>query len=305
MSRFQIAATPTTASAVSTPAGEYSPTSTPAQRYSADNYDDDDDDDISTLPYPTELPRSDFLQPQFDAQTYLSSLRNRHQTLEDLRSDLRSRSQLLNKELLDLVNGNYEEFLSLGADLKGGEEQVEGVRVGVLGFGREVEGIKKDVKERKDEVKGLLDEKKNIRREVVIGRLLLDINERMSELESRLGINVDAEEEEEEDFDDDADAGDDDSDATTPGRAQLRRLQRHAEQFLMVEKLIERIGSDHPFLVAQKGRLDEIRKTLLLDLATALRQAKADKSSESVLLAMKLYSDLGAEADSVKVLKAG
>lgn len=303
MSRFQIGATPTTASAVSTPAGEYSPTSTPAQRYSADNY-DDDDDDISTLPYPTELPRSDFLQPQFDAQTYLSSLRNRHQTLEDLRSDLRSRSQLLNKELLDLVNGNYEEFLSLGADLKGGEEQVEGVRVGVLGFGREVEGIKKDVKERKDEVKGLLDEKKNIRREVVIGRLLLDINERLSELESSLGINMDAEEEE-EDFDDDGDAGDDDSDATTLGRAQLRRLQRHAEQFLMVERLIERIGPDHPFLVAQKGRLDEIRKTLLLDLATALRQAKADKSSESVLLAMKLYSDLGAETDSVKVLKAG
>ncbi|KAI5364840.1 hypothetical protein Slin15195_G043780 [Septoria linicola] len=297
MSRFQIGATPTTASAVSTPADEFPPKSAPAQRYSSDNY---DDDDLSTLPYPTELPRSDFLDPQFDAQTYLSSLRNRHQTLEDLRSDLRSRSQLLNKELLDLVNGNYEEFLSLGSDLKGGEEQVEGVRVGVLGFSREVEGIKKGVQDRKEEVKALLDEKKSIRREVVVGRLLLEVNERASELEAGLGVNVDAEDEEELDDEDDED---EDDDAATGG-PQLRRLQNHTQQFLMVERMIDRIGPDHPFLVAQSGRLAEIKKTMLLDLAAALRQAKVDKAAERTLAIIKLYSDLGAEAESVKVLKA-
>ncbi|PPJ50885.1 hypothetical protein CBER1_07083 [Cercospora berteroae] len=297
MSRFQIGATPTTASAVSTPAAEPSPLSTPAQRNSSDDY---NDDDLSTLPYPTELPRSDFLKPDFDAQTYLSSLRNRHQTLEDLRSDLRSRSQLLNKELLDLVNGNYEEFLSLGSDLKGGEEQVEGVRVGVLGFAREVEGIKKAVEERREEVKELLDEKKSIRREVVIGRLLLEVNERISELETSLGINVDAEDE--QDLDDDDEEDEDDSGS---GIAQLRKLQKHTQHFLMVQRMIDRIGPEHPFFVAQKGRLDEIRKTMLLDLAAALRQAKAGKSQERTLQVIKLYADLGAEAESVKVLKAG
>jgi DNA repair exonuclease SbcCD ATPase subunit len=123
-------------------------------------------DDEDTLPYPAELARNDFLAPDFDAQTYLSSLRNRHQTLEDLRSDLRQRSQLLNRELLDLVNGNYEEFLSLGGDLKGGEEKVEGVRVGLLGFQREVEGIRKAVQDRARETGELLREKKGLRKEV-------------------------------------------------------------------------------------------------------------------------------------------
>ena len=90
-------------------------------------------DDEDNLPYPEALPRSDFLAPTFDAPTYLSTLSDRHQTLEDLRSDLRERSQGLSKELLDLVNTNYEQFLSLGSDLKGGEEKVEDVRVGLLG----------------------------------------------------------------------------------------------------------------------------------------------------------------------------
>src|SRR5580700_8340667 len=99
-------------------------------------------DDEDNLPYPEALPRSDFLAPNFDALVYLSSLSHRHQTLEDLRSDLRERSQTLSKELLDLVNTNYEEFLSLGSDLKGGEEKVQDVRVGLLGFKRGVEDVR-------------------------------------------------------------------------------------------------------------------------------------------------------------------
>ncbi|KAG4441728.1 hypothetical protein IFR05_002807, partial [Cadophora sp. M221] len=83
------------------------------------------DDEEDNLPYPEALPRSDFLAPTFSAPAYLSTLSERHQTLEDLRSDLRERSQALSKELLDLVNTNYEQFLSLGSDLKGGEEKVE------------------------------------------------------------------------------------------------------------------------------------------------------------------------------------
>ena len=111
-------------------------------------------DDEDNLPYPEALPRSDFLAPTFSAPAYLSTLSDRHQTLEDLRTDLRERSQALSKELLDLVNTNYEQFLSLGSDLKGGEEKVEDVRVGLLGFKRGVEDVRGKVRERRGEVEG-------------------------------------------------------------------------------------------------------------------------------------------------------
>jgi hypothetical protein len=295
MSQFQLGA----------PSSTISPSSTPARRDSSDL----SDDDIDTLPYPAELSRDDFLQQNFEPQEYLSTLRNRHQTLEDLRSDLRQRSQLLNKELLDLVNGNYEEFLSLGSDLKGGEEKIEGVRVGTLGFEREVEGIRKAVVERRDEVRELLGEKKQIRRDVMLGRNLLEVHERITELEHSLGISEgadDLDEEDDEDEDEDEeeksdDEGSKDGSALIP----LRRLRRHAQQYLLIMNLIERLGPEHPFLLEQKGRLDEARKTMLLDLAAALRQAKTSNLADSILAVTKIYAALDAEAESVKVLRGG
>lgn len=290
MSNFMIGST--SQSAASTPAYQDSP---------AYEYPSDDED---TLPYPAELARNDFLAPDFDPQTYLSSLRNRHQTLEDLRSDLRERSKLLNQELLDLVNGNYEEFLSLGGDLKGGEEKVEGVRVGLLGFHREIEGIRYAVSERARETGQLLQEKKKVRRDVVLGRALLEVHERVEEMEERLGIKT---REEMEDEADDLDAGDEDG--GLPPHAEesgaVRRLQRQVDQYAAITQQINRLGSSHPFLVGLQPRLNELRKTLLLDLSAALRKAKTDNDKASILSLSQMLGKLDAERDALKVLKGG
>jgi conserved oligomeric Golgi complex subunit 2 len=260
----------------------------------------DSDDDDDTLPYPTELPRSAFLTPDFDPQTYLSTLRNRHQTLEDLRSDLRQRSQLLNRELLDLVNGHYEEFLSLGHDLKGGEEKVEGVRVGVLGFQREVEGVRKVVSERQRELGALMHEKKDVRRDVVLGRTLLEVHQQLAELEENLGMteNDEAGAAEEEDRLEEEGGTDDEEEM-----AQMKRLRRHAQQYILITRMFERVGLSHPFLQSQRMRLVELKRTLLLDLAAALRLAHAQKQPDAILAIVRIYSDLGAEKESLRVLK--
>ena len=261
-------------------------------------------DDEDTLPYPAELARNDFLAPNFDAQTYLSSLRNRHQTLEDLRSDLRQRSQLLNRELLDLVNGNYEEFLSLGGDLKGGEEKVEGVRVGLLGFQREVEGIRKAVQDRARETGELLQEKKVLRKEIVLGRALLEVHERLEELEEKLGIKT--REGEEDDEDDEDDEEDETSDLeSSPYAGAAKRLRKQSEQYLLIVCQGSKIGPSHPFLVALQPRVDEVRKTLILDLSASLRQAKSSSDRNAVLSLSQVFGALDAQSDALKVLKGG
>ena len=262
-------------------------------------------DDEDTLPYPEELARNDFLAPNFDAQTYLSSLRNRHQTLEDLRSDLRQRSQLLNRELLDLVNGNYEEFLSLGGDLKGGEEKVEGVRVGLLGFQREVEGIRKAVQERARETSELLQEKKGLRKEIVLGRALLEVNERLEEVEERLGIKEREGEEDDEDEEEDEDEDSSSGVEGSPIAGAVKRLRKQAEQYLMIVAQSSRIGSSHSFLVSLQPRVDEVRKILILDLSASLRQAKSSNDKNTVLDLSQIFAILEAQSDALKVLKGG
>jgi hypothetical protein len=268
-------------------------------------------DDEDNLPYPEALPRTDFLSPNFDAPTYLSTLSDRHQTLEDLRSDLRERSQALSKELLDLVNTNYEQFLSLGSDLKGGDDKVEDVRVGLLGFKRGVEDVRGKVRERKVEVEGLLSEKMGISKEIALGRKLLEVDARLEELEDRLmvsslgrstdglGENCWSESEDEEDDDKGPVA------ENGIGGTSMRKFQRLVAECRQVEYLFTTIGKDHPFIIAQEPRLLRVRNTVLLDLSTVLKQAAAvgEGGKARLIQILSIYRDLGAGSEAIKVLK--
>lgn len=269
--------------------------------------DSDADSDIDNLPYPEALPRSDFLSPTFSAPAYLSTLSNRHQTLEDLRSDLRDRSQALSKELLDLVNTNYEQFLSLGADLKGGEEKIESVRVGLLGFKRGVEEVRGKVRERGEVVDGLLREKKSVSKEIAVGRGLLEVDARLEELEDRLMVaslwrTVDGNEESWSDSEEDEDE-EDVLDARIGGTS-TKKLRRLVDDYKDVDDLAEYLGREHPFIVAQQSRFMQIRNTILLDLATALKESAGGNGFQGrVAKLLGIYSDLDAPHEAVKVLR--
>ncbi|KAM3087580.1 hypothetical protein ACMFMG_001660 [Clarireedia jacksonii] len=234
-------------------------------------------DDEDSLPYPKALPRSDFLAPAFDAPTYLSTLSDRHQTLEDLRSDLRERSQALSKELLDLVNTNYEQFLSLGSDLKGGEEKVEDVRMGLLGFKRGVEDVRGKVRERKVEVEGLLGEKKGVSKDIALGRKLLEVDSRLEELEDSLmvaslgrsphGLDDSWSEDEEDEEEEEGEL------TSNMNGTSTKKLQRFVLDYRSIEHLTTTVGLEHPFIAAQEPRLLRLRNTIVLDLNAALKQA--------------------------------
>lgn len=298
-------ATPSPALSPTTPTPSFNSRLPAGAEYDDDDYDSDED----TLPYPAPLPRSDFLSADFSPQQYLSTLHNRHQTLEDLRSDLRARSQDLSKELLDLVNGNYEEFLGLGSTLRGGDDKVEEVRLGVLGFKREVEGVKETVRQRNALVKELLDEKRKVRKDVDVGRKLLEVDERLGELEARLMVGQTGGVASSED-EDDAESEDEDGSTDLPsgiGTAAIARLKTHAQLYLLIQQMIDRIGKEHPFLVAQEPRMMKVRNTLLLDLGAALKQAKTAGSvgGGQTLKIIGLYRDLDESAEAVKVLRGG
>ncbi|TQS33696.1 hypothetical protein Golomagni_05948, partial [Golovinomyces magnicellulatus] len=162
------------------------PATKPFNLSSTDTSDSDDD---TPLPFPTALPRADFLSPNFDPAAYLSALPHRHQTLEDLRSELRERSADISGELLELVNSNYTTFLSLGSELNGGDEKVQDVKVALLGFRRAVDDVKSKVASRRIETEGLTAELKDTRSDIEKGRRMLEASERLSSLEQRLALD--------------------------------------------------------------------------------------------------------------------
>jgi hypothetical protein len=226
-----------------------------------------------------------------------------------LRAELRSRSQLLSKELLDLVNANYSDFLNLGNSLHGGEEKVEEVRVGLLGFRKEVDALQDVVKEREDEVATLVQQRRDVRSRIDMGRKLLEFDARLRELESELGVDsagavavVDGDDDVEDSDEDDEDEDDEDD---GPYGVSIAKLRRNVVQYRLVQDIGTRLD-DHPFVAAQAPRMTKARSTLLLDLSTALQQAKSAGASGSgrVMKVMKIYADMEESAEAVRVLRS-
>ena len=256
-----------------------------------------DSDDETALPFPKPLARSAFLTPNFSPTDFLSNLRNRHQTLEDLRQELRTRSQDLNRELLDLVNNNYQDFLGLGDSLKGGEEKVEEVRLGLLAFRREVDTLRHTVTIRHDEVARLIEDRRSIVKAQRLGRNLLEIDAKLTYLEESLHLINAVQKDDGLDVEFLESDSDSDEDESTP----ITRLVYRTQQFILAMRIAGKVGTSHPFLVKQESRVSKIKQTLLLDLNNALRTLRAsDKQpQDKILRLLTLYTELGEDAEAV------
>lgn len=283
------------------------PTSSTSTSYNLPS-DSSDTGDDAPLPFPAALPRSDFVTPEFDPAAYLSALPHRHQTLEDLRSDLRDRSTTISSELLELVNSNYTAFLSLGSELKGGDEKVGDVKVALLGFRRAVEEVKAKVASRRDETRDLNNELRNVRLDIEQGRKMLDLSDRLTALEERLSVDSlpagagkewDSDSSDDEEEEDGAVAG---LLASSPAKL-LQSATACGEIIILKESL----DQEHPFVIKMEERLTRCRNTLLLDLGNALKEAKGAgiKGQDRVLKYLAIYRMLDAQREAVKALKGG
>ena len=90
------------------------------------SYDDSDTDDISTLPFPQPISRDLFSSPEFNTEQFLVE-HAQFQTLDDLRSDLRTWVDKLKYEMEVLVEHDWQRYLSLEKGLAGGDNVVKDV----------------------------------------------------------------------------------------------------------------------------------------------------------------------------------
>ncbi|QPC79265.1 hypothetical protein HYE68_010017 [Fusarium pseudograminearum] len=257
-------------------------------------------DDDAPLPFPEALPRADFLAEDFQPAAYLSALPHRHQTLEDLRSDLRDRSAAISSELLELVNSNYTAFLSLGSELRGGDDKVENAKVSLLGFRRAVEEVKTKVTERREETNTLNGELRGVRSAIEKGRKMMELSERLASLEERLSLDsLPAGEDWDEDSEDE---GEDDNYGSSTAK-----LLTSAQECSRITKLLESMDPDTSYVIKMEERLTRCRNTLLLDLGNALKEAKKAgvKGQDRVLKCLAIYRVLDAQSEAVKALRGG
>jgi hypothetical protein len=140
----------------------------------------------------------------------------------------------------------------------------------------------------------------------VLGRALLEVHERLEELEEKLGIKIkEGEEDDEEDEDEEEDDETPLDTESSSCASAAKRLRKQSEQYLLIVAQCNKIGPSHPFLVSLQPRVDEVRKTLILDLSASLRQAKASNDRIALLGLSQVFGVLDAQNDALKVLKGG
>ncbi|KAH8150247.1 uncharacterized protein LAJ45_05458 [Morchella importuna] len=278
---------------------------------------DSDNDNADSLPFPAPLPREAFstdIDAPFSPIAFLATLRHRHQTLEDLRAELRTRSKDLEKELIELVNRDYVDFVGLGSSLSGGDGRVEDLKMGLWGFKRDIEGVVGRIGEVVEEVERELKAREDIRADKfgvgadrvvilwlvkILARTLLALSQRLDELSSLLLLDGSTP----------ADStsllfdGDGDERTGGDGLTSIGRLRKIVSGYrYVVQHLVPRVPAHHPFLKAQLPRIAKVKNTLLLDLRSALKESKLG-DVEKTIVVMGFYADLGAENDAVKVLR--
>ena len=184
----------------------------------------------------------------------------------------------MNTELLNLVNDNYQEFLSLGSNLQGGEEHVEGTRVGLLGLQRYLCSIRDSIVQRRTEFAALLEEKREIGRRIRDGHTFTSVAEQVEDLEAELilpGSNrasqaaLLAPHERFEGIDGD-------SDGFPDGEPPTHKLERQVEQYQVLMLLFQRHSGSTQFVARQAERIARIRSTLFIDVDSALKASRSD-----------------------------
>ena len=191
--------------------------------------------------------------------------------------------------------------------MKGGEERVEEIKLGLLRFRREVDVLKESVKNRRVEIEELVETRRQTAKELRLGRSLLDVDSRLEELEDSLRIGMsratDLHYEESFGLSETEDDSDDEEDSAS-GVA-ISKLKSKVQKYIYIKRLVGKIGYSHPFLLKQEERILRIRQTLLLDLRTALGQYKGSSSVNQgkTLNVLALYREMGESEDAVQAIR--
>ncbi|KAJ9114193.1 hypothetical protein QFC20_001709 [Naganishia adeliensis] len=112
---------------------------------------------------------------------------------------------MVNGRAGELINDEYEEFISLGLGLRGEAEQLEEIRLPLQVLKNEVEGIRSTFQNAQSGLETLLAERSSLREEKAILDLLIHLTETLERTENLLGIRrdeqVDEDDEPEDEFD--------------------------------------------------------------------------------------------------------
>ncbi|WWD19735.1 hypothetical protein CI109_104199 [Kwoniella shandongensis] len=214
----------------------------------------------------------------FDADTFLLS--RIHIPLEELRGELRSYLGELREELVQLINEDYEEFISLGTGLRGEEGRLKRLEGPLEDVRQEVEGVRDVLAEHQTKVQSKLEERAGLREE----KALLDLLQRLFDTLSRAETLLDQASDEEH------------------GSAKM--VTRVAGEYTQVVYLLNKARAEGCAIVSVvEERIEKIKSRISKDLSTLLTAELRDPSIPMLKQCLKTYELIEGWEEAEEVIR--
>ncbi|WVR07562.1 hypothetical protein IAU60_004604 [Kwoniella sp. DSM 27419] len=200
----------------------------------------------------------------FDADQFLLS--RLHIPLEELRGELRGYLGELREELVQLINEDYEEFISLGTGLRGEEGRLKRLGGPIKEVRREVESVRDVLAEHQDKVQSKLDERAALREE----KALLDLLQRLFDTLTRAETLLDTKADED--------------------HSSAKMITRVAGEYTQVVYLVNKARMEGCAIVdVIEERIERIKSRLSKDLSLLLTAELAEPSIPRLKQCLKTY----------------
>lgn len=237
--------------------------------------------DSTLTPSSTELcfDKNEFMKTNFSVDEFLHRNRN-VPSLELLRDNLGVYLKVLRSSMIDLINEDYADFVSLSANLVGLDQSIGAIRKPLEVFREEILSIKDLINENEQEVSGYLKQKNDLR---ILKRNLQSLKkvfETMTKLDELLANKLNTE-----------DLKPVDLERAALELIQLKFNKKFCEEYLNAEQ-IEKTGALN----------DQILKKLRI-LFNATLKTSTSTASESLERCLRIYITLDACPEAELVFK--
>lgn len=212
----------------------------------------------------------------FDVDAFLLS--RIHIPLDELRGELRSYLGVLREELVQLINDDYEEFISLGTGMRGESDRLKRLQNPLEALRGEVEVVRDVLASHQDAVQEKLDERATLREEKALLGLLQRLFETLSRAESLDTACEDVE--------------------------RPKAVARLAGEYTQLVYLRDKVRKEGCKLAdVAEPRIDKLRTQLNNDLSTLLKSALEMKDDAHIRQCLRTYDLIEAWEDAEAVVR--
>ncbi|KNC86495.1 hypothetical protein SARC_01366 [Sphaeroforma arctica JP610] len=234
-----------------------------------------------------------FSSASFNADVLLTAVRVSG-TLPGLKNELQGFLTTLKRDLIELINKDYADFVNLSANLVGMDKGIDSIRNTLTGVREDISHVRTEVEKAMSALSGKLTERAAIREKKALLQTFLNIIDSVHKIEGLLHLNTTAGPKQTETKSDGNESVERHGSLSIADVSQIQddstqTTERVAGEFNQLQFYVSQCR-EVPIVQALSPRIDTITRTLLAGLEASFRTALEDDNLDLMVSVLRPYA---------------